>query len=77
VTKRMDIRDMWTVFAEYYSTQAKRYAANRPDASGCLKALQDAIITQRGYEEALQELIDARRRREQISRLYKPSELIV
>jgi len=76
MAKRMDIRKMWTVFEEYYAAQSKRFARDQPDPVTCLSMLKAAIVTQRGYEEALMELVEMRRREQAVLFLSRPSEFL-
>ena len=77
MTRRMDIREMWTVFHEYYAVQAKRFENDRPSDEECLRRLNTAIVVQRAYTEALEELLDMRRRRDSVNTLFESSDDLV
>jgi len=55
------VREMYTVFEEVLTVAAKRFRRERPEPSKCQAMLQALLITLRGYEEAIGDLISQQR----------------
>ena len=56
-----EVREMYTVFDEVFTAAAKRFRKERPQPQKCQAMLQALIITLRGYEEAIGDLISQQR----------------
>jgi hypothetical protein len=55
--RELQVRDMYTVFAEMFEVRAKRFRLDRPSPEQCVRMLNETIMVLYGYAEGLDELI--------------------
>jgi len=55
-----EVREMYTVFEEFFGTKSKAFASRKPTPIQCREMLQDAISMLRAYDESIGDLIAQR-----------------
>ena len=56
------VRELWTVFEEFFAARSAWFRRKRPTPAQCLTALETTLVVLHGYIESLTELIEIERR---------------
>lgn len=69
--RAVPIREMWTVFEEFYAARSAAMKRGRPSTAYCLKELKQTQIVIAGYIESLTELLEAERKKQTTNELHE------